>query len=69
MKIIITPGKSGAILFFTNDGNFLIKTVIKSEYQFLQKNLVDYGNYMLNNENTLLVKFVGLYSCNFIFNN
>jgi hypothetical protein len=65
MKIIITPGKSGALLFFTKDGSFIIKTVTKSEYVFLQKNITEYAKFLNNNPNTLLVKFIGLYSCKF----
>jgi hypothetical protein len=59
MKIIITPGKSGALLFFTKDGAFIIKTVTKSEYSFLQKNITEYSKFLLNNPHTLLVKFTG----------
>lgn len=59
MKINITPGKSGAILMFTNDKKFILKTINKNESLLLQKNLEEYIKHIKLNPNTLLIKFLG----------
>lgn len=56
------PASSGARLFFTKDGQYILKTVNSSELSFLTKTLLQslYLNEM-RNKNSQLVKLSGLY--------
>ncbi|EPR79954.1 Phosphatidylinositol-4-phosphate 5-kinase [Spraguea lophii 42_110] len=54
-------GKSGSALFFTEDFNFVIKTIRKAEKNTLLNILDDYILYLENNPHSLLLKFFGLY--------
>lgn len=62
MKVIITPGKSGAILFFTGDNKFLLKTVSDSELAFLNSILKKYHQHLVQHQYTTIVRILGLYS-------
>jgi len=57
-----TPGKSGALFYFSHDNKFLIKTISKKESKFLLGILAHYYNYVMQNPNTLLTRFFGLHS-------
>lgn len=65
MKIVITPGKSGALLFFTEDGKYLLKTLTNSEQKLLYQMLPEYSQYLRSNPDSLLVRFTGMYSCKY----
>jgi hypothetical protein len=54
------------MLMFTKDNSFIIKTIKKSEFLFLQKNIFEYSKY-INSQSTktTLVKIFGLYSIKF----
>jgi 1-phosphatidylinositol-4-phosphate 5-kinase len=44
LSILGTPGKSGALFFFSADMQYIIKTVTKAESKFLRKILPQYYN-------------------------
>ncbi|XP_055084729.1 phosphatidylinositol 4-phosphate 5-kinase type-1 gamma-like isoform X2 [Periophthalmus magnuspinnatus] len=55
------PGASGSIFYVTSDDEFIIKTVLHKEAEFLQKLLPGYYMNLNQNPRTLLPKFFGLY--------
>ncbi|XP_068070050.2 phosphatidylinositol 4-phosphate 5-kinase type-1 alpha isoform X2 [Danio rerio] len=55
------PGASGSIFYVTSDDEFIIKTVMHKEAEFLQKLLPGYFMNLNQNKRTLLPKFYGLY--------
>ncbi|KAG2383268.1 hypothetical protein C9374_004605 [Naegleria lovaniensis] len=62
LSILGTPGKSGALFFFSADMQYMLKTVTKKESKFLRKILPDYYNHVMANPNTLITRFYGMYS-------
>eukprot|EP01080_Neovahlkampfia_damariscottae_P006499 gene6499-10507_t len=61
MKVIITPGKSGALLFFTADRKFVLKTVSVTERKFLEKILKNYEHHVKSRPSTTIVRLLALY--------
>ncbi|XP_035271605.1 phosphatidylinositol 4-phosphate 5-kinase type-1 gamma isoform X1 [Anguilla anguilla] len=55
------PGASGSVFYVTRDDEFIIKTVMHKEAEFLQKLLPGYYMNLNQNPRTLLPKFFGLY--------
>ncbi|MGH0143071.1 UNVERIFIED_CONTAM: hypothetical protein FKN15_077663 [Acipenser sinensis] len=55
------PGASGSLFYLTRDDEFIIKTVMHKEAEFLQKLLPGYYMNLNQNPRTLLPKFYGLY--------
>ncbi|XP_039622647.1 phosphatidylinositol 4-phosphate 5-kinase type-1 gamma isoform X1 [Polypterus senegalus] len=55
------PGASGSLFYVTKDDEFIIKTVMHKEAEFLQKLLPGYYMNLNQNPRTLLPKFYGLY--------
>ncbi|XP_051552942.1 phosphatidylinositol 4-phosphate 5-kinase type-1 gamma-like isoform X2 [Myxocyprinus asiaticus] len=55
------PGASGSIFYVTRDDEFILKTVLHKEAEFLQKLLPGYYMNLNQNPRTLLPKFFGLY--------
>uniref|UniRef100_A0A672T189 Phosphatidylinositol-4-phosphate 5-kinase type 1 gamma n=1 Tax=Sinocyclocheilus grahami TaxID=75366 RepID=A0A672T189_SINGR len=55
------PGASGSVFYVTKDDEFIIKTVLHKEAEFLQKLLPGYYMNLNQNPRTLLPKFFGLY--------
>jgi len=62
LSILGTPGKSGALFFFSADMEFILKTVTKKESKFLRRILPQYYNHVMTNPSTLITRFYGLYS-------
>ncbi|KAL0491931.1 phosphatidylinositol phosphate kinase [Acrasis kona] len=62
LSILGTPGKSGALFFFSADMEYILKTVTKKESKFLRKVLPQYYNHAMTNPNTLITRFYGLFS-------
>ncbi|CAL1579850.1 unnamed protein product [Knipowitschia caucasica] len=58
---LTNPGASGSIFYVTSDDEFIIKTVLHKEAEFLQKLLPGYYMNLNQNPRTLLPKFFGLY--------
>ena len=66
MRELSNPGASGSLFFLTNDDEFILKTVMHKEAEFLQKLLPGYYMNLNQNPHTLLPKFFGMfiYQCN-----
>ena len=58
----LTNSKSGQFFFFSNNSQFIIKTMSKSELQFLIQILPSYYQYMSNEPNSLIARFYGIYT-------
>jgi 1-phosphatidylinositol-4-phosphate 5-kinase len=54
-------GKSGALLFFLKNFNFVVKTIRSREKRCLLNILNDYIEYMRNHPNSLICRFYGCY--------
>merc|ERR1719237_548452 len=61
MRELSNPGASGSIFYLTNDDEFILKTVMHKEAEFLQKLLPGYYMNLNQNPHTLLPKFFGMY--------
>lgn len=61
LAMLGTPGKSGALFFFSQDGRFVLKTVTKKESKYFRIILPGYYQHVLNNKDTLLPRFYGLH--------
>uniref|UniRef100_A0A6B2LC72 PIPK domain-containing protein n=1 Tax=Arcella intermedia TaxID=1963864 RepID=A0A6B2LC72_9EUKA len=53
-------GKSGALMIFSKDSKFVIKTISDSEFMFMVDFCQKYSEYLKQNPNSLLVK---IYAC------
>merc|ERR1712003_99659 len=51
----------GQFFFYSHDGQFLIKSMTRSECKLMRKILPSYYYYVKNQPNTLLTKFYGMY--------
>ncbi|CAG0903814.1 unnamed protein product, partial [Cyprideis torosa] len=61
LRELSNPGQSGSIFYLTPDDEFILKTVMHKEGEFLQKLLFGYYLNLQQNPKTLLPKFFGLY--------
>ena len=57
MRELSNPGASGSIFYLTDDDEFILKTVMLKEAEFLQKLLPGYYMNLNQNPHTLLPKF------------
>eukprot|EP00927_Polykrikos_kofoidii_P042640 TRINITY_DN36677_c0_g1_i1.p1 TRINITY_DN36677_c0_g1~~TRINITY_DN36677_c0_g1_i1.p1 ORF type:complete len:898 (-),score=133.29 TRINITY_DN36677_c0_g1_i1:105-2621(-) len=57
-----SEGKSGAFFYSTADGKYMMKTVSPKEFHLLWRLLKAYYEYVMQNPNTLLVRFLGLHN-------
>jgi len=66
LRELSNPGASGSIFYLTKDDEFILKTVMSKEAEFLQKLLAGYYMNLQQNPRTLLPKFFGMftYQCN-----
>lgn len=58
---LYSPGKSGSLFYYSQDYRFIIKTIRESEHLFLRKILPRYHQHILDQPDTLLVRFYGLH--------
>eukprot|EP01117_Protostelium_nocturnum_P010082 TRINITY_DN3598_c0_g1_i1.p1 TRINITY_DN3598_c0_g1~~TRINITY_DN3598_c0_g1_i1.p1 ORF type:complete len:366 (-),score=122.46 TRINITY_DN3598_c0_g1_i1:41-1138(-) len=58
---LVSPGKSGSFFYYSVDYRFIIKTVVEAEMEFFREFLKYYYQYMIQNPNTLLVRFYGMH--------
>lgn len=61
----VSEGKSGSFFFYTHDGRFLVKTMLKAEFKFMQASFLQpYYQYMqdFRNRASLLPRFMGMYA-------
>lgn len=56
-----SSGKSGSFFFHTFDGKYLIKTIKPEESDVFRSMIQKYHNYILENFDTLLPRYYGLY--------
>lgn len=56
-----SSSKSGSFFFFSGDGQYLIKGTTQQEARFFLHILQDYCGHMRRSQNSLLVRFCGLY--------
>lgn len=56
-----TPGKSGSLFFFSQDNQYVLKTIPKREAKLLRSLLPSYYHHMVKNDNSLLTRFMGLH--------
>lgn len=60
LRELRTPGKSGALFYFTEDMNYIIKTATKEEGKLLRRILPSYYGHVKQNPETLLTKFFAM---------
>ena len=58
---LCSTGKSGSLLYYTRDGEFIVKTISRKEYRFLKNMIEDYYFYIRDNPTTFLPKLYGCY--------
>ena len=58
---LCSTGSSGSLLYYTRDGEFIVKTISKKEYKFLKKIISDYFFYLKDNPLSFLPKLLGSY--------
>ena len=58
---LCSTGSSGSLLYYTRDGEFIVKTISKKEYKFLKKILGQYFFYLKDNPISFLPKILGCY--------
>ena len=58
---LCSTGKSGSLLYYTRDGEFIVKTISRKEYRFLKNMIGDYYFYIRDNPTTFLPKLYGCY--------
>lgn len=60
----INTSKSGSLLFYSNDDQYVFKTLHDKELVFLRTKLLkNYVHYLERAHNSLLVQFMGVYKC------
>ena len=58
---LCSTGSSGSLLYYTRDGEFIVKTISKKEYKFLKKMISKYFFYIRDNPLSFLPKLYGCY--------
>ena len=58
---LCSTGKSGSLLYYTRDGEFIVKTISKKEYRFLKTMIDEYYFYLIENPISFLPKLLGCY--------
>ena len=58
---LCSTGSSGSLLYYTRDGEFIVKTISRKEYKFLKTMLSEYFFYLKSNPLSLLPKLLGSY--------
>lgn len=57
----ISNAKSGNFFFYSSDGRYMIKTMTNAESKFLRRILPDYFRHCVENPNTMMTRFFGMY--------
>ena len=60
----LSNSKSGNYFFFSNNSQFIIKTMSKSELEYCLEILSSYYQYMIKEKNSLIARFYGIYTLN-----
>eukprot|EP00123_Amoebidium_parasiticum_P011363 comp20675_c0_seq1/m.26857 comp20675_c0_seq1/g.26857 ORF comp20675_c0_seq1/g.26857 comp20675_c0_seq1/m.26857 type:complete len:676 (-) comp20675_c0_seq1:31-2058(-) len=61
MSGLVSQGKSNSYFFYSHDGRYMIKTVSRGEYYTLREMAIAYYRHLLDNPNSLLTRFYGLF--------
>ena len=59
---LISSGKSGSFFYFSDDGKYVLKTMMSDEFSFFRKILPEYYTYVYENPGTLIPKFFGFHN-------
>ncbi|GFE55024.1 hypothetical protein BaOVIS_024280 [Babesia ovis] len=59
---LLSEGRSGALFYFTDNGKLVLKTVSRQCAEFVQQWLPKYYNHIKTHPNSLITRFVGLFS-------
>lgn len=57
----ISNSKSGQFFFYSHDGQYMLKTQTKEENKFMKRILPHYYKFVTKNQNSLLVRILGMY--------
>lgn len=57
--MVSPPSKNDQILTF--EGNYLLKAVMKKEFDFFKKTAVRYYNYIIKHPQSLMARYLGLH--------
>ena len=58
---LISAGKSGCFFYYSDDGQYMLKTMTRKEYLFFKTLLPEYYNHVANNPNTLMLRYFGFH--------
>lgn len=56
-----SSGKSGSLFYYSFDGKFILKTISRLEFVFLQRILKDYYEHLMSHEDSLMIRVFGLH--------
>ena len=60
-----SSGKSGCFFFMSPDRKYILKSVKQQEFDFFREIMESYYHYMTVNPDSLIIRFLGLYSIRF----
>ena len=66
---LTSTGKSGSFFYYSSDGKYTLKTISKDEFHFLREILKNYYTHLINNPQSLIIKFFGLHKIRFMKKN
>lgn len=55
------PGKSGSVIYASNDGSLIVKTMRREEVRLLLRMLPEYVLHVSQNPDSLLIRFFGVH--------
>ena len=58
---LLSSGKSGSFFYYSDDGQYVLKTMSKEEYSFLRKLLPNYYSHLVDNPDSLIPRFFGFH--------
>jgi hypothetical protein len=63
----VSAGKSDALIYFTHDGQFIIKTLKNEEFEFMKSKMIyQLYNHIRDTDNkSLIARFYGLFTIDF----
>ena len=56
---LYSEGKSGSFFYYSFDGKYMVKTISHTEHRFFRHILEKYYSHMVQNRDTMLVRFLG----------
>ena len=56
---LYSEGKSGSFFYYSSDGKYMVKTITHTEHLFFRRILEKYYSHMVQNPDTMLVRFLG----------